>query len=132
MTAADGDARPDPHLPEEWAAHPPPPHGARPVPGYPHQVPPGADNPVYSGYEYGPPTAAGTNPMAVAALVASIVGFAPYFGGVFSIAGIVLGTVALNQIKQAPQNGYGLAVAGIVVGVATLIIGLIWTIYAMR
>lgn len=70
--------------------------------------------------------------MAIASLVTSIVGFAPYFGGILSIVGIVLGSVALNQIKQTPQGGYGLAVAGIVVGIATLIIGLIWTIFAMR
>lgn len=46
--------------------------------------------------------------------------------------GIVLGAVALNQIKQTRQEGYGLAVAGIVVGVATLLVSLIITIYALR
>jgi hypothetical protein len=45
--------------------------------------------------------------------------------------GIVLGIIALNQIKQRGQAGYGLAVAGIVVGATTLIISLIWTIYAL-
>jgi Domain of unknown function (DUF4190) len=74
----------------------------------------------------------GTNTTAVASLVCSIIGFAPYVGGVLSIVGIVLGAVALNQIKETPQGGYGVAVAGIAVGVATLIIGLIWTIFAMR
>ena len=74
----------------------------------------------------------GTNTSATASLVCSIVGFAPYVGGVLSIVGIVLGAVALNQIKETPQGGYGVAVAGIVVGVATLVVGLIWTIFAMR
>ncbi len=52
--------------------------------------------------------------------------------GVGSIIGIVLGVVALNQIKQTRQGGYGLAVAGIVVGVASLVISLIWMIYAIN
>ncbi len=120
MTAADGDPRPDPHLPPEWAPVNVPP------PGHPDPAAPVA------GFGYGTPVRSGTNPIAVAALGSAIAGFVPYCGGVLSIVGIVLGTVALNQIKQAPQNGYGLAVSAIVVGVATLIIGLIWTIYAMR
>jgi hypothetical protein len=38
----------------------------------------------------------------------------------------------MNQIKRSREGGYGLAVAGIVVGAASLIISLIWTIYAFR
>jgi hypothetical protein len=67
--------------------------------------------------------------MAVWSLVASVVGV---LCGVGSIVGIVLGSVALSQIKQTRQQGYGLAVAGIVVGIASLIISLIWMIYAVR
>jgi Domain of unknown function (DUF4190) len=111
----------------------PPPAGGPPQPGY--HDPNRFGQQIYSQpYPdgYAPPGRPGTNTMAVTSLVTSIVGFAPYFGGILSIVGIVLGAVALNQIKETPQDGYGLAVAGIVVGVATLIIGLIWTIYAMR
>lgn len=79
-------------------------------------------------YGYGAP-AQGTNTMAIASLVASIVGV---LCGVGSIVGIVLGAMALNQIKRTRQEGYGLAVAGIVVGVATLIISMIWFVYAWR
>ncbi len=61
--------------------------------------------------------------------MASVVGL---LCGVGSIIGIVLGVVALNQIKQTRQGGYGLAVAGIVVGVASLVISLIWMIYAIN
>lgn len=46
--------------------------------------------------------------------------------GVGSIIGIVLGTIAISQIKKTRQNGYGLAVAGIVVGVASLVISIVW------
>lgn len=123
MTAPGGDPGRNPSGPHDPAAHYPPQYG----PGF------GYSEPGYPlGYEYGPPPRSGTNTMAVASLVTAVVGFAPYFGGILSIVGIVLGAVALNQIKQTPQDGYGLAVAGIVVGVTTLIIGLIWTIYAMR
>ncbi|ORV06350.1 hypothetical protein AWB95_21890 [Mycobacterium celatum] len=67
----------------------------------------------------------GTNTLAIAALVASLVGL---LCGIGSIVGIVLGTVAVNQIKRNPQQGYGLAVAGIVVGIATLVVSLIFFI----
>jgi len=94
---------------------PPPPqqYGASPYPG---------------GYGYGAPEA-GTNTLAIGSLVASVIGV---LCGIGSIVGIVLGVVALNQIKRTRQGGYGLAVAGIVVGVATLIISMIWAIYALR
>ncbi|EUA50227.1 hypothetical protein I553_9517 [Mycobacterium xenopi 4042] len=75
------------------------------------------------------PPQPGTNTLAIASLVASFIGL---LCGIGSIVGIVLGAVALNQIKQTRQEGYGLAVAGIVVGVATLLVNLIITIYALR
>lgn len=46
--------------------------------------------------------------------------------GIGSIIGIVLGTIAISQIKKSRQSGYGLAVAGIVVGVASLVISIVW------
>lgn len=118
MTAADGEPGRNPH----------PSDGGR----IPPASPAGQFTPNPLGAGGAPPPRSGTNALAVVSLVSSVAGLAPYFGGLLSIVGIVLGTIALNQIRQAPQDGYGLAVAGIVVGVATLIIGLIWTIYAMR
>jgi hypothetical protein len=47
-----------------------------------------------------------------------------------SLVGITLGVIALNQIKERRQGGHGLAIAGIAVGVATLIISIIWTAFA--
>jgi len=66
--------------------------------------------------------------MAIASLVASIVGVCCGLG---AIVGIVLGIVALNQIKQTREAGQGLAIAGIVVGVVTMMISLAWTIAAL-
>jgi len=46
--------------------------------------------------------------------------------------GIVLGAIAINQIKRSRQGGFGLAVAGIVVGVASLVISVVWMTYAWK
>ncbi len=51
--------------------------------------------------------------------------------GIGSIVGIVLGIVAMNQIKQSGEKGHGLAIAGIVVGVLSLLLNVAWTIGAM-
>jgi uncharacterized protein DUF4190 len=132
--------------------YPPPPY---PRPGYlPSSPPPaGYGPPGYqdsSGYggasyppvppEYGQPHPGGypppgypggsvqqpeTNTLAIVSLIASLVGL---FCLVGSIVGIVFGAVAANQIKRTREPGYGLAVAAIVVGVATLVVYLIFAI----
>jgi hypothetical protein len=105
------------------------PYGA-PTPGYP--PPPAPYGPPPTGYPapdysmYGPP-AQKTNSMAIASLVASLVGFLCWLG---SIAGIVLGIVAMNQIKQNREEGHGLAVAGIAIGAVSLIVGFIFMVVA--
>ena len=67
--------------------------------------------------------------MAIVSLVSSLVGVLCCVG---SIVGIVLGIIALNEIKRTRQDGYGLAVAGIVVGVATLIVYLVLIMFSAR
>ena len=98
-----------------------------PPPGFPYSPgsyapPPEYGAPYPTGYGY-PAQPTGTNSLAIFSLVASVVGL---LCGVGSIIGIVLGTIAINQIKKTRQNGYGLAVAGIVVGVASLVISIVW------
>lgn len=114
------------------ASYPPPPPpqygAAAPAGGYGQPYSGAYPPPDYSG-AYGQPAQAGTNTMAITSLVASCIGV---LCGIGSIIGIVLGTLALNQIKRTRQGGYGLAIAGIVVGVASLLINLIWAIYALR
>jgi hypothetical protein len=98
---------------------PPPQYGS--TPGYPPPPYPSAGyGGAYSG-AYGQESP--TNPLAIWSLVASLIGI---LCGIGSIVGIVLGVIALNQIKEKRQGGYGLAVAGIAVGVASLIISVIW------
>ncbi len=54
----------------------------------------------------------GTNGLAIAALCCGIAGFVPFA----SVVAIILGIVALNQLKRVVQAGRGMAVAGIVLG----------------
>ena len=94
----------------------PPPYQAGP-PGYPGYVDP------YDPYRS---TRPGTNGLAIGSLVASIAGipllFLCYVGVASWVVSIVLGIVALNQIKQTNQEGRGMAIAGIAVSAAALVL----------
>ncbi|ORV99069.1 DUF4190 domain-containing protein [Mycobacterium kyorinense] len=95
---------------------------------YPHAYPPYPGGPfgygVAPGYPYDP---AGTNGLAIGSLTTSIAGiflgvpltFFCYLGLLIPLVGVVLGVVALNQIKHTHQQGRGLAIADIAVGAAT-------------
>ncbi|MGV9815825.1 DUF4190 domain-containing protein [Streptomyces cellulosae] len=75
--------------------------GAQP-PYHPHQAPPGPA--PY--FPYGPRPPAAVNGVAIAALVFGILCFLP-------AVGLVLGVVALLQIKRRGERGKGMAVAGV-------------------
>jgi hypothetical protein len=47
-----------------------------------------------------------------------------------AIVAVVLGAIALDQIKRTRQDGYAVAVAGIVIAIATVIVWLIVAIFA--
>jgi large-conductance mechanosensitive channel len=65
-----------------------------------------------------------TNGLAVAALISGIVGWvlAPLVGG---IAAVVLGHLALNQIRKTGEEGSGLAIGGLVLGYANLVFSIV-------
>jgi hypothetical protein len=92
---------------------PPPPYPPyAPYSGYP---PP---DPARPGYPYYPgPVAPSTNGYAIASLALSVSAFVllPLVG---SILGVIFGHIAQNQIRHAvpPQEGRGLATAGLIVG----------------
>jgi hypothetical protein len=65
----------------------------------------------------------GTNSLAISSLVASVIGL---LCGIGSIVGIVLGVVALGQVKRTGQDGHGIAVSGIAVGAVSLVISVVW------
>jgi uncharacterized membrane protein len=60
-----------------------------------------------------------TNKLAIWSLLSSGIGI---LCGIGSIVGIVLGVIALNQIKRTNEGGRGLAIAGIAVGAVTLVV----------
>jgi hypothetical protein len=68
---------------------------------------------------YAPPAA--NNQLAVWSLVCGCIGLACC--PVTSIAALILGIVALSQINSNPQEGRGLAIAGIVLGCIGLVTG---------
>jgi hypothetical protein len=120
-------SQPEPAPSSAPSSYPPPQPGYPPPAGYGYDAPPYQPmSPGYgqpyppSGY---PASQSRTNTLAIASLVASLVGLLPLCG---PIGGIVLGGIAINQIKRTQQEGYGMAVAGIVVGAATLMVGLIF------
>ena len=134
------DYPPTPYPPPGYPGGYPPP-GYGPPPEYPPRdyPPPGYPGPGYPapglpppGYPvYGPQgeMQPGMSGLAIASLISSFTGVFCCIGGILAI---VLGTVALGQIKRTRQDGYALAVAGIVIGVATLIVSLIVAIFAMQ
>ena len=76
-----------------------------------------------------PPSAQRINRRAIWSLVLSIL----ILGGAGSVAGIMLGVSARRRIAETGERGAGLAVAGIVVGVITLLIAIAyWVVIAMH
>jgi hypothetical protein len=59
-----------------------------------------------------------TSPLAIVSLVASILGLIGILPLIGSVVGVVLGHIALNQIKARPNavGGSGLAKAGLIIG----------------
>lgn len=57
-----------------------------------------------------------TNLLAILSLVGAFV---------FSLAGLVLGIIALKQIKQTGEKGRGLALAGIIISSLSIVISII-------
>ncbi|WP_227984991.1 DUF4190 domain-containing protein [Nocardia spumae] len=113
-------------------------------PSYPQQQPqsqpygqPNYSQPTYGQPNYGYPAATpyqpygyaqpqqGTNGLAIGSLIASILGLCTCIG---SIVGIILGVVALNQIKERGGQGKGLALGGIWVGAAGIVLTIVWVV----
>jgi hypothetical protein len=126
---------PVPPPPGTGQAYPPaPPYGQQPYPPYgqqpyaqqpygqqpygqPYGQPPADQQPYppygqqYPGYGYPQPTG-GTNGLAIASLVLAFL---------CSLAGLICGIIALNQIRERQQQGRGLAIAGIVISCISIV-----------
>jgi hypothetical protein len=107
--------------------YPPPPPMPSPYGGFPGGYSPG----YHPGWDYSGGYGAlqsGMNTMAIVSLIAGILGI---FCCIGSIVGVVCGSIGLNQIKQTREDGYGLAVGGIVISVATLLLYFIVVMISM-
>jgi hypothetical protein len=89
----------------------------------PQSAAPAGGSIVHSYDPPGPPPSAGTNGLAIAALVLGIASFVLCCGCLTGIPAIICGHIALSQIsRQQPfQGGRGLAIAGLVLGYISLV-----------
>jgi Domain of unknown function (DUF4190) len=115
----------DPYAPVDYPpSYPPPPPSAYPPPaaGYPQTYPghppyPGYPVDPYDPYQYDPYQTVkppGTNAKAIGSLVTSLVGL--LCCGLASIAGVVFGIIAMRETKRTGQDGWGIALAGTIIG----------------
>jgi hypothetical protein len=115
-----------------------------PVPGYPGYNPagPGAQYPLppqypvgapgfapsYPGMPMGYPPPRRTNGLAIASLACSIFGV---FCCLTALPGVVMGHIAMSQIKRSGEDGKGLALAGLIIGYVAMAIVVIFFILAL-
>ncbi|MDR6906729.1 hypothetical protein J2X63_002415 [Agromyces sp. 3263] len=129
----------DPNLPEQPGAPvPPPPPPPGPAPAY-GAVPPATPAASYpqpaASYPqpataYGQPPATKTNTLAIVSLVASIAGIVILWG-IGSIAAVICGHISLSQIKKTGEQGRGMALAGLIIGYAGIVLAIIGVIVAV-
>ena len=123
------------HEPDGIGTPPPPPPGG----GYPNEQQgqqaygqPQYGQPQYAQQQYGGAPPQG-NGLAVAALVLGILGvilaFIPLLGVVagvlFGLPAVICGGLGLSKAKQPGRGGKGMAIAGLVLGVIAIILGIL-------
>lgn len=109
----------------------PTPHG-QPSSQNPYQ----GQQPAYQGQPYGgQPAYQGPNGAPgqrnTLALVSLILGIAGFVTSISSIAAIVTGHIALNQIKKRGEEGRGMALTGLILGYVVLVLSIIAIIAAV-
>ncbi|WP_099025849.1 DUF4190 domain-containing protein [Mycolicibacterium palauense] len=110
------DYPPDYPGPTAWAGLPPPVYPP-PYPGY-------APGPGYADpYDpYRPQRPRGTNGKAIGSLTCAILGVPFCMCFVLSLVAIVLGAMAMSETRRTGQAGFGLATAGMAIGVASIVL----------
>lgn len=81
--------------------------------------------PTRAAPSYAPPRTQRTSKKAIWSLVLSII----WLGGLGSVAGICLGIAARREIAGTGERGDGLAIAGIIIGVITLLIAIAYWVF---
>lgn len=111
----EGTYQQNPQYPGDYPPAPPqyPAYGAPPYPAY-----------------YAGPMPQSTNGMAIASLACSIASFfiAPFVGAVL---GVIFGHMALKQLKTSPEQGHGMAVAGLIIGYIHLALFVLIVLFVM-
>ena len=108
-----------PHYPPQPPQYPPqppyPPQGG----GYPGSYPPPPPAP-YPGYV--PPPVGPKNGLGIAALIVAIIALFSVVGGlVLGVVAIILGVLGLQRARRGEATNGGIAIAGIVLGILSII-----------
>jgi hypothetical protein len=117
---------------------PSPPVGYPAAPGYPapsgYPPPP---QPYGGGYPYAPDPynpygqmrpQNSTNSMAIASLVVSLASVVVACGTT-SFIGLILGIIGMRETKRTGQEGYGLALAGVIIGAIPTVLWILWLLF---
>ncbi len=107
--------------PPSFGVPPMPPGYYPPPPGYPPYPPP---YDPYAGYRAGVPP--GQNGPSVAALVCALLGVPMCMCFLPSLAAILLGIIGIQQTGRTGQAGRGMAIAGLAIGLVTLLLGFLF------
>jgi hypothetical protein len=100
----------------------PPPYPAG-FPGYP-----AAPGYFAHGYDpYRPTKPPGTNGIAIAALAVSAASLV-LFCGIPSFIGVILGIIAMRETKRTGQDGFGMALAGTIIGAIPTVLWLLYLV----
>jgi hypothetical protein len=69
--------------------------------------------------------------LAIASLVLGLAGW--LFCGLGSVLAIILGSIALSQIRSSGgrESGQGMAKAGIILGIVFVVLTVLWIVYAV-
>lgn len=113
--------------PPGWQPPPPPGPYAQPGAGWQPPYPYGPPGPYVQGTGWPQAPRRGTNSLAIAALACAVgqVIAGPFAG----IAAIVLGVMSLRQIETSGEDGRGMAITGLVLGIIGLIIAVFLLIF---
>ncbi|MFI5778645.1 DUF4190 domain-containing protein [Nocardia sp. NPDC051570] len=112
---------PPPQQQQQYPGYPQPPVAPYGQPTYGYPMAPG-----YQPYGY-PQQQRGTNGMAIGSLIAAVVGF--FTCGLGFVVGLIMGPIALSQIKRTGQEGRGLALAGIWVSGVAIVLAVLWFVF---
>ena len=75
--------------------------------------------------EQQPATVAKTNTMAITSFILSLCGAFWILPVVGQILGIVFGIMGMNQIKETREQGRGLALAGVIISIVSIVLGVL-------